>query len=411
MYLYNDFESTAATGTAISNANSGGPAGNAWDDTAGSGNGTSVYTTTSPLLGTRSGLFSQTSGSSSFARVGWTTSLGGTFTRMQGGCVVTPVTALPGAQASITRWLNTGTQLARLTLDPSGNITLRNSTSSQVATSTSTMTTSDTWYVAWDITFSASGSGTLYIYHSLASQTPDETHTFSAANFTSSPVNQVYFGQGAGQNATISVKLDWAVVTDSGTVPGPPVLDMTGSAPVTMSPAGTITTTAKMTGASSFVMAAAGALTVAGVVSMTGSAPIVMTPSGTLSINSTTVDMTGVGSFVMGASGVLSKPVMMTGAASFVMHATASFPEPSYLFTPPTEMRVAVLEGALRTSWLECATVWKTADGWTYAFYPTIDQMASATRLLAVPGTPQPVDADTAAELIAAGIGTVTTIA
>lgn len=83
----------------------------------------------------------------------------------------------------------------------------------------------------------------------------------------------------------------------------------------------------------------------------------------------------------------------------------------AFFFTPPQRQQVVLMEGALRYSFPVSETVWKDASGvWQHRETPTMDDLASAQKLLAVSGRPQQVDDATAAELQAAGIGTVTVI-
>lgn len=84
----------------------------------------------------------------------------------------------------------------------------------------------------------------------------------------------------------------------------------------------------------------------------------------------------------------------------------------SYMFTPPQRTQVVVLRGSLRYSYPVSETVWKDAGGvWRHQETPGPDLLAAATRLLSVSGRPEIVDDATAAELTAAGIGTVALIA
>ena len=82
-----------------------------------------------------------------------------------------------------------------------------------------------------------------------------------------------------------------------------------------------------------------------------------------------------------------------------------------YLFEPPSYNAVNMLEGSLRVTYPVSETVWKDSNGvWRHAQTPSDDTLAAATHLLAVSGRPQIIDDSTAAELIAAGIGTCTLI-
>lgn len=78
-----------------------------------------------------------------------------------------------------------------------------------------------------------------------------------------------------------------------------------------------------------------------------------------------------------------------------------------YLFTPPFRKETRVLAGrSLRYSYNVSLTVYKTGGQWVAEETPSSDVLAAADRLLAVSGRPQTIDDATAAELIAAGVGT-----
>lgn len=77
------------------------------------------------------------------------------------------------------------------------------------------------------------------------------------------------------------------------------------------------------------------------------------------------------------------------------------------LFTPPERTQYVLLEGSLRYSYPVSQTVWRDADGVYHAQeVPYEGDLVGAT-VITYTG-PVEVDADTAAGLIAAGIGTIT---
>lgn len=83
-----------------------------------------------------------------------------------------------------------------------------------------------------------------------------------------------------------------------------------------------------------------------------------------------------------------------------------------YLFEPPTITVKTVMHGrALVYGYTVSETVWKDANGvWHSQLTPPTETLNAASELLAVSGRPQIVDDTTAADLIAAGIGTCTQI-
>lgn len=78
------------------------------------------------------------------------------------------------------------------------------------------------------------------------------------------------------------------------------------------------------------------------------------------------------------------------------------------LFTPPMRTQVVSLDGALRYSYQVSSTVWKDASGVWHAQEVPYDGDLYAAQVVITRMGPVEVDADTAAELIAAGIGTIT---
>lgn len=78
-----------------------------------------------------------------------------------------------------------------------------------------------------------------------------------------------------------------------------------------------------------------------------------------------------------------------------------------YLFAPPTRKETVVLAGrALVYSYQVSLTVYKTGGQWVAEETPPDEVLVAADRFLAVSGREQVIDDETAAELIAAGIGT-----
>lgn len=227
--LRNNFESGQSNGTGITTGNSGGSAGNAWDVITATGTGVSATYTTTSLEQTLSGKFAVTNVAALNAcRATWnSTSMGGTFSRLQGGFSTEP-NVLPTNQVAVHRYSTAAGQACRFTVDLTGSISLRDMSSSVVVTSSGTMGTSDKWWVTYDITFGTSASGTVNIYYSHASTTPDEVIPFSGANFRGTAVNSVDFGVCAAPSSVTTVTVDSCRVTDQG-VPGPPTVSGTMS--------------------------------------------------------------------------------------------------------------------------------------------------------------------------------------
>lgn len=77
------------------------------------------------------------------------------------------------------------------------------------------------------------------------------------------------------------------------------------------------------------------------------------------------------------------------------------------VFTPPERTQVVRMIGGLRYSYLVSSTVWKDADGVWHAREVPYDGDLVGGHVL-TSGGPVDVDPETADELIAAGIGTIT---
>lgn len=78
------------------------------------------------------------------------------------------------------------------------------------------------------------------------------------------------------------------------------------------------------------------------------------------------------------------------------------------LFTPPERTQYVLMEGSLRYSYPVSSTVWRDTDGvWHAQEVPYDGDLAVADLILTSSG-PVEVSEDIAAELTAAGIGTIT---
>lgn len=430
--LRNNFESGQSNGTGITTGNSGGGAGNAWDTVTASGSGASAVYTTAFLEGSLSGDFAVGT-TSTAARVSWSTALGGTFSRLQGGFGVKP-DSLPASQVAICRFTATGTQACRFTIDSTGTISLRDKNSANSVTSTGTMTTSDKWWVTFDITFGATASGTFYIYYSHASTTPDETIPFSGKDFLSTAINGVDFGICAN-TTSVSVVMDSIRITDQG-VPTGPRISGTLSAPLgglSASLAGSIVINGSLsTSLGGLDAALTGRAIVLGTLSgplggldglLVGQAISGGVVNGVLTATLGGLDGQLVGSIVGLVNGVLSADLGglnaslvgvvtkkgILSAALGSLAATMLIPSSTFFFTPPQRTDVIVMEGSLRVTFPVSSTVWKDQNGvWQYEWTPSAEKLAVAQQLLSVGGRPQFVSEEIAEELAAAGIGTIT---
>lgn len=414
--LFNNSETAQTNGTAVTHANSGGAAGAAWDLVT-TGTGASVvYSTGTPIQGALSYLFT-VGATGANAKVSWQSTgvLGGTFSRLQGMFNIQPGASSTAAQIPIARFTAGGTQCARFSLNTDNTLSLHNTSSGNItaANSVGTWTSSSKWLVKFDITFGASGSGTIEVwYNGTGAGTVDETLTFSAANLFSSAVDTVEFGITATES-NFSVKMDNLYVTDQGIPSGPLVAGTAtvGLGGLTATSAGN--QTGRGTAHAAFGgLTAAGVGTVRAVVSGTAAAALgalAATAAGTK--NSSTVMGVATAHFgSLTAAGV--SPVKVFGVATATLgglSASAVIPMPVFFFTPPQRIMTVMIRGSLRAKFPVSQTVWKDADGvWQHEETPSQDVLNEASLLLAVSGRPQVVSEEIADELIAAGIGTIT---
>lgn len=135
-----------------------------------------------------------------------------------------------------------------------------------------------------------------------------------------------------------------------------------------------------------------------------------------------TTTVTGTASFTFGSLGlsatgtVTAGSTTITGTASFqfgglLITAAGQVAGTEKYFTPPLRTETVTIAGSLKYSFPVCSTVWKDEFGvWQHQESPSQDVLDRASLLLEVSGRPQVVSAGIAAELIAAGIGTITDV-
>jgi hypothetical protein len=210
-------ESGQSSGTTVSTGNSA-VGGNAFNlVTIGSG-ATVAYSS----VASRGALSLQatTGGTAAVASVRWSTALGGTITQVYGRLLIRP-----GALTSITPiWRARGgasVQLARLSINTSGQIELRRSTGSNTVVSTTAgMTTSDWWLVRFGFTVGLSAPGLLYVHRNPLVATPDEVFNPTGVSWGTDAVGEIDWGA-ASATSNASVRLDDLVLSDT-TLPNLP---------------------------------------------------------------------------------------------------------------------------------------------------------------------------------------------
>lgn len=217
--LANSFESGQPSGTTISNANSGGTAGSAFDTITSGTNTVAQYSSTSAYLGTLCGLFSSGAASNA-SSANWTTAIGTALPHVYGRTVIN------GSSFSVLvdfmRCRAGGTQTFRLRINTSSKLEVRNTANTLVATSTTTFSTGTFYLIRWDVTVGASATGVFYINTNLTTGAADETLTVNSANWGTGSVDEANYGcpVSAVSNAA-AFRHDAIVLTDRG-LPGPP---------------------------------------------------------------------------------------------------------------------------------------------------------------------------------------------
>lgn len=191
-------------------------------------------------------------------------------------------------------------------------------------------------------------------------------------------------GKNTGSSQSVAVGLTSAGVAGKNT-------GAAQSVAVGITAAGTVTPNA---GAS---MSTAVTITAAGTAASTGS----KTGDASISVGATITAAGSVSGAANTGDAALTTQVTITADGVVAGHA------PGTLFTPPLRRQVVILEGrALRYSYDVCSTVWKQGGVWHAQEVPYDGDLAQAEIILTTSG-PVIVTLDIAAELIAAGIGTI----
>lgn len=191
----NNFEG-GTNGTTISNANSGGTSGNAFN-VIGSGTGTTeAYSSSFAAHGTLSGKM-QVGTTSAPAYISWNSTTLGTVSAISYGRAYIYLSAAPGTGDAVIAFLNGSTFGGGIQINTSRKIILQNSASGFDQTFTTTLALS-TWYrIEWSVTPGSSGTGTLVCNLYVGdSGTVTETKT-GTGGYVPSNWNAIRFGWGA----------------------------------------------------------------------------------------------------------------------------------------------------------------------------------------------------------------------
>src|SRR4051812_301717 len=202
-------ESGQTSGTTVTTGNSA-TGGNAFN-AVGIGTGAAVTYDSTALRGSLSFLLT-TGGTGATSSLSWTsTAIGTALARVYGRFTVKPGALT--ASTTLVRLRAAGVQVARISIiATTGVIRVSDTTNGTVQSSSTGMTTSDTWRIAFDFTVGASATGIVYIYRTASSDTPDETLTMNSANWGTANVDECQWGNSTSV-ANTSLRMDDLVLT------------------------------------------------------------------------------------------------------------------------------------------------------------------------------------------------------
>lgn len=209
-----------SNGTTITTGNSGGSSGDAWDAVTIGTTGVVAYSTAQAINPSTVSMRVASGGTAAQAFMEWLTATLGSPTRVYGRAYFR--LAAVGVSRELLRWRRLGTQIARLRVDSSNVLELRQGNNSAPATSggTGTVTLSaNTWYrVEWDIR-AGTLTNTIYLY-SGHSTTPLETITGNGVFSTTGAVSEFAAGQFTATASLGDLFLDGLMLNDTD-LPGP----------------------------------------------------------------------------------------------------------------------------------------------------------------------------------------------
>lgn len=230
--LVNSFEG-GTNGVTITNANSGGASGNAFD--SGALSGSPAFSNTHAAHGA---LGCEIASSGTAAYVGWATSLGTqtqTWFRQY-----LYFTANPGGTTYLNQFVELGVaNCASILITSAGQLLFWDTSGTTQITSTEAVPLNQWIRVEGFVISSASiGQLSLSIYNSMDSITPTETHTTAANIDTNGGLNSVWFGV-TFSSQTLTYWLDDVGVSTTGYLgpvitPGPPYMSSLPNFPVSI---------------------------------------------------------------------------------------------------------------------------------------------------------------------------------
>lgn len=189
--LAHTFESGQADGTTITTGNSA-TGGNAFDTVTIDASCTATYDATPATWDTLSGHFTTPAGGG-VSSITWLASIPLPSTQTFGRVLFRPVAPL-NTLTTIIRCRGGGVQSFRIRVNSGGTISLSDTGSTNVATSSGAITTADTWLLRWEVNVGATGSGVLYIHYDATDPTPDETLTVASADFGANNIDEFNAG-------------------------------------------------------------------------------------------------------------------------------------------------------------------------------------------------------------------------
>ncbi len=198
------------SGTAVSTGNSGGTSGTAWNAVS-VATGTVAYDNAQTAHGGLAIRMATTTADS--VQLQWTTAIG-SVSRLYGRFYYR--TSSLALNLDLLRARSSASnQIARLDINTSGALRIRNAANTVAATTTATMST-NTWYrIEFDFRFGASVTNTAWLY-ALDSVVPLETLTPTDNFSTETDIGQVHVGNFSSQASVADRWFDDIAVTDVG---------------------------------------------------------------------------------------------------------------------------------------------------------------------------------------------------
>lgn len=201
---------TGTDETTVTTGNSGGSSGTAWDACFIGTNASCVYETATSIASS-SCIRISTGATSTTVTPTWTTGAVRQYGRIYWACANYTTTPC------VFRVRSGGTQTCRVTVSSTGNVQIRNTSNTVVATGAATLST-NTWYqFRFDVARGSSADVTVWVYHPTTNALID-TITATAQNFGTGTPGEWTFGVVTNTPSHPALYIDEIYITDTGPV-------------------------------------------------------------------------------------------------------------------------------------------------------------------------------------------------